>query len=417
MPPLGPRPASRRPAAGLGLLLLAGCALLPTGTVATSDYPPETILRLPDRTPVSFDALLQALASARVIYVGEHHTNPHHHRLQRQILEGLAARGAVALGMEMFARSVQPALDAWVAGELGEEAFLRAAGWEEEWGMNFALYRGLLLAARDRHLPVLALNAPREVIRTVARIGLTQLGPEARAALAEEIAPASDPYLARLEASYAEHQRETPGGLAEFVEAQLAWDETMAEAVAAFLARPEAATARLLVVAGAEHVAFGDGIPARAARRLPHRYAIVLAAGQGEKVPLEAADFVWVTAADPEPPRVPVLGLILARPEGGGPGLRILWVDPKGAAARAGVQAEDRLLALDGQRVESPAQVRAALRGKGADGSATLTLLRGGAERQVTARFGEAGAGRPGVSEGEAPLSRPPAGGQAGGGR
>ncbi|MBI4414564.1 MAG: DUF4198 domain-containing protein, partial [candidate division NC10 bacterium] len=51
----------------------------------------------------------------------------------------------------------------------------------------------------------------------------------------------------------------------------------------------------------------------------------------------------------------------------------------------------------------SPAEVRAALRGKGADGSATLTLLRGGEEREVTARFGETGTGKPGAPGGEAP--------------
>lgn len=403
MLPPGPRPVSGGLSVGLGLLLLAGCALLPTGRVPTGGYPPDTILRLPDRTPVSLDTLLQALAPTRVIYVGEHHVNPHHHRLQRQILEGLATRGPVALGMEMFARSAQPALDAWVAGRLGEEAFLRAADWEEQWGMDFALYRGLLQVAREQRLPVLALNAPRETVRAVARIGLEQLLPEARAALAAEIGPASTAYRARLEAAYAEHRGQASGGLAEFVEAQLAWDETMAEGVAAFLARPEAAGTWLVVVAGAEHVAFAHGIPARAARRLPHRYAIVLAVGQGEEVPLGAADFAWVTAANPEPPRVPSLGLILARPEGSGPGLRILWVDPEGAAGRAGVQGEDRLLALDGKRVESPAEVRAALRGKGPDGSATLTLLRGGEEREVTARFGEIGAGKPGAPGGEAP--------------
>ena len=68
-----------------------------------------------DKT-ISQDALLDRLARADVVFVGEQHTDPATHTLEMTILAGLHKRAGarLALGMEMWERDVQPALDGYL---------------------------------------------------------------------------------------------------------------------------------------------------------------------------------------------------------------------------------------------------------------------------------------------------------------
>ena len=64
------------------------------------------------------------------------------------------------------------------------------------------------------------------------------------------------------------------GDFEHFWDAQLVWDETMAERVTEYLStHPEKA---MVVLAGAGHMEFGSGIPNRVRRRLPQRRMAVL---------------------------------------------------------------------------------------------------------------------------------------------
>src|SRR3569623_2700722 len=86
---------------------------------------PGTWMRMQDRHPTGAnDVLLREVSRRRVGLLGEHHDNPDHHAWQLQVLAGLLAlHPDLAIGFEMFPRSVQPALDRWVAGSLGEKEF------------------------------------------------------------------------------------------------------------------------------------------------------------------------------------------------------------------------------------------------------------------------------------------------------
>src|SRR3990172_12687385 len=107
-------------------LALAGCAAPrgaqlppghPTASSASTALSPDlgespyrridglaegTILHVPTGVEVTRVQLFDLLAGARVIYVGESHTNVRHHRIQLDILTALADRfpGKVAVGME-----------------------------------------------------------------------------------------------------------------------------------------------------------------------------------------------------------------------------------------------------------------------------------------------------------------------------
>src|ERR1039458_8963388 len=141
------------------------------------------------------EAQMHAMAGdARITYVGETHDNPASHRLELQVLQALAERhpGHVALGMEMFVRSQQPTLDRWVAGTLDEKTFLKESRWFDNWNMDFAYYRDLLNFARERHIPVIALNAEKSLVKAVRSMTPEQLSAAEQAQLPE--LDLTDPY-------------------------------------------------------------------------------------------------------------------------------------------------------------------------------------------------------------------------------
>lgn len=245
--------------------------------------------------------LYDALATGRVIYVAELHDQASHHAVQLQVLDGVAQRseGPVALGMEMFLTAHQPILDRWVAGELDEAAFLKAVAWDETWGFDFALYRPLLLYARDRGIRVVGLNVERALSHAVAVQGLDGLSPEMRARLPEmDLGVAA--HRAYFEAAMGEGVHEGMN-IDKFYQAQVLWDEAMARAVAEAMAAPDGPQ-HMVVVAGRAHVEYGFGIPERAARRGAEPFRSVLPLDLQEARPLREtledgrADFLWLTS-------------------------------------------------------------------------------------------------------------------------
>src|ERR1044072_5749212 len=77
---------------------------------------------------VSFDAMLDSLAKADVVFIGEQHDHAQGHALELAIFKGLAdRRQRVALAMEMFERDVQPILDEYLRGLISESSFTAAA--------------------------------------------------------------------------------------------------------------------------------------------------------------------------------------------------------------------------------------------------------------------------------------------------
>ena len=71
---------------------------------------------------ISLDAMLDALAVADVVFLGETHTDETTHRVELAVYEGLLQRkqDRVVLAMEMFERDVQQALDDYLAGRIDE---------------------------------------------------------------------------------------------------------------------------------------------------------------------------------------------------------------------------------------------------------------------------------------------------------
>ena len=319
------------------------------------------IVHLPTGTLVTPQQMHAVVTDARVVYIGETHDNPASHRLELETLKAMEQRhpGKVALGMEMFTRPQQPVLDRWVAGELDEKGFLKASRWYDNWKMDFAYYRDLLLFAKERRIPVIALNAEKSLVQAVRNSPPEELTPEERARLPE--LDLSDPYQrAQTESIFGGH---THGKIPMegFLRAQTLWDETMADSAAAYLAGPQGKDRHLLIVAGGNHISYGFGIPRRLFRRLPTSYVliggtelVVARETKPETMKVELPDFPMVPFdflvhyAYEGLPRKMLLG-VMYEPDPNQRGLAVSNVVPDSNAERAGVKKGDLLLSLDGE--------------------------------------------------------------------
>ena len=403
-------------AAALCLFAITACS--PAGKQLMGDpqdpyplqSPPRTgeIVHMPTGTVVSLGQMLAVAGDARIVYLGETHDNPASHRLQLQVLQALAEihPGRQALGMEMFARSQQPALDRWVEGRLDEKTFLKESRWFDNWSMDFAYYRNLLNFARDRHIPIIALNAEKPLVGAVRRKTTDKLSAEELAQLPE--LDLSDPYQRGMVAAIFGEKSHGGMQLEGFVRAQTVWDETMAESVARYLASPAGKDMHLMVVAGGYHVSYGFGIPRRAFRRLPASYVVI--GGQEIDIPADKQnrlmdvnlpefpmipyDFLAYLAYEDLPKTGVRLGVMI-EPAATGRGLMVNNVAPGSTAERAGLQRGDLLLAIDGQALAENFDLVYAVQQKQPGDHGTLQVVRQGQTLKLDVLFQAAGEAHP----------------------
>jgi len=388
----------------LTALGIAGCAgTAPLGNPEVPYTPPRPpvigdYLHLPTGSYLSRPRMLELTRGIRVLYVGETHDNPASHRLQLELLERMHrdSPGAVALGMEMFNRAQQQALDRWVAGELTEKQFLKQAAWHRNWRMDYRLYRPLLDFARENRIPVIALNAAREQVVALRANDPDDLSEELRLSLPE--LDMEDPYQkAMTEAVFGGHAKgkSIPEG---FHRIQTLWDETMGQSVARYLGGPTGEHMRMLVVAGGNHIRYGFGIPRRAFKRLPHSYLLV--GGQELEIGADKADrlmdievpefpmrpwdiLAYLPYEDLEPKAVS-LGVMLEEAHGEVFASAVL---PGSTAEKAGLMAEDRLLAIDGESVTEAFDLIYAVSRKAPGDEIRLRVRRGEQELKLSAAF------------------------------
>ena len=94
------------------------------------------------------------------------------------------------------------------------------------------------------------------------------------------------PYVKSLSLQMMVHVAATPAALRPMIEAQIARDEAMAQAIATFAASAQGRGRKVLVLCGAGHVAYGLGLPARVRRRLPDSKDRVVLFSESEEVRL-----------------------------------------------------------------------------------------------------------------------------------
>lgn len=263
-----------------GLLLLAtalatGCASTQAAPVASPEATPVTVdygLRVFTATRESnVPEMLDALAKADYVLVGETHLDDQTHRMEQTILQGIIERRgaeATVLSMEMFTRDQQPALDGYLDGSLDEAAFLEQA---PPWSNYRTAYRPLVETAKASGVPVVGANLPRELQRAFGMkksAAMDALTPEQRAWVPAEIFPPAESYWARIEARLRDAGHGHMGDMDEEGRkwsVQNLWDNTMADAMVK--AREANPNASVVHVVGGFHAEYGDGIANQLRRR------------------------------------------------------------------------------------------------------------------------------------------------------
>ena len=274
--------------------------------------------------PCSYKEVLDDLATADVIYLGERHGILRHHHLQARIVQDLTAKKIpLVLGLEMLEKQYQPILDRYNKGEIDFEQLAKETDWKNHWN-NYQDYKETLEAARKAGAPILALNARAETIRNIARKGgLGKIDAESRKELPAGIQLDDPAYKQMIQPLIMGHMSANPDFLKPVYEAQICRDEMMAATLCDFLKTSEGKGRKAVVLCGNIHAACGLGTPARVLRRLPAiKDRIVSFSASGDvkltppqiasrrpvhttredirKVNLRIADYLYVTAPKKE---------------------------------------------------------------------------------------------------------------------
>jgi uncharacterized iron-regulated protein len=244
--------------------------------------------------------IIKKLQAAKIVYLGETHDRQSDHQHQLAIIQSLfQAKPKLAIGMEMFQRQQQPALDRYLAGNITAAELRDQTEFDKSWGYPWVYYLPILEFAKANRLPLIALNTPSAISRKAAKQGLNSLTPAELKYIPPltEIDRSNTKYQQMILASYQQHAgivSISSKSFDRFYTAQLLWDETMAESTANFIRQhPDH---QMIVLAGRSHIGYGYGIPDRVLRRLKKppsiQKTVVLSLDDDLPQP-DLADFIW----------------------------------------------------------------------------------------------------------------------------
>ena len=266
------------------------CPVMDLGT-AFAEYG-DHILKTSSGITLGLGQILSDLKKAPLIFVGEQHGDTRHHELQLRVLRTLHNLGIpVAIGLEMFTTRDQEYLDSWIQGTLSEKEFVRAH--ERNWGNTWHLYSPIYRYAREKNIPLVGLNVPKEITTRVARQGFSSLSPEQRSQLPLVSCDVDEKYKSFIKMALSAHEPwENSSTFESFCEAQLIWDTTMAFRLVRHLERNPGVT--VVVMAGNSH-SWRSGIPEQLSRfGNGIDYRIILP----EVPPVQTRQFIDSTVAD-----------------------------------------------------------------------------------------------------------------------
>jgi predicted metalloprotease with PDZ domain len=208
-----------------------------------------------------------------------------------------------------------------------------------------------------------------ELTHKVGHVGLDGLNDEDRQQLPADIAPADEAYRQRLKEVFDYHPNDKEHSFEHFLEAQLLWDEGMAERAAAYL--EEHPDHHLVVIAGNQHLAWGSAIPQRLQRRMEVTAASILNSWDGPVKP-GLADFLLLPDERPLPP-AGTLGVLLKDDKDQ---VIIATCTTDGACAAVGIKTGDRITAIDNNAINNITDLRLALWDKQPGDTISIDIVR-----------------------------------------
>jgi aminopeptidase N len=341
----------------------------------------EDVPAIETRTIINIPEVVERAAGKKIIYVGELHDRFEDHRAEYDIIRALHEKNNnIAIGMEMFQKPFQKALDDYIAGKIDEREFLKKSEYFSRWRFDYTLYREILLYAREYRIPVIALNIRSGIVSKVAKSGLLSLSEKELKEVPADMDLSNSVYRARLKKFYGLHEDSPMMNFDFFYEAQVLWDESMAHNLNDFMQKHPGV--QVVVLAGAGHLAYGSGIPARAYRLNKQDYTIIVnSAGDAER---EIADYILFpkSIVAPESPKL----MVMIKEEKGE--VIISGFPPDSISEKAGLEKDDIILSVDETKIHDVADLKIFLLYKKKGDTVTVTVKRkrflfGPAEKKI----------------------------------
>jgi uncharacterized iron-regulated protein len=294
--------------------------------------------------------IIDAISDKPLILIGERHTNYEDHKVELAVIAGLYKKGRkLTIGMEMFQRPFQKAIDGYLSAALDESEFLEKTEYFKRWSFDYNYYREIIEYARAMGIPIIALNQRTEIIDKVSRGGLDALSAEERKEIPPDMDMSDESYKKRLKEVYEDHPRGST--FENFYQSQILWDETMAHSAAR--AMEEKPDSQMVVLAGANHIMYSSGIPGRIHRLTGRDYVTLIMGGFRRDIG------TYVLFPRPvEPPFSARLGVIAK--EAGGV-VTINEFSPDSLALKAGLKEGDIITFIDGRRIKAVSDIKIAL--------------------------------------------------------
>ncbi len=273
-------------------LALAGCAARPSA--ATVEATTQSVQPVQPIADVA--ARVQALLPLDALLLGEQHDAPDHQRIHREVIEALAARGALAgvvLEMAMQGNSTVGLVGA------SEDAVRAALKWDEK-AWPWAAYAPAIMAAVHAGVPVMGSNMAR------AQMGAAMQQPDLDQRLSGPALKAQQQLIRLGHCDLLPESQISP-----MTRIQIARDVAMANAVVeahANATNPASSAKTVVLLAGSGHVARALGVPLHLPPGLRAKSVLLVAGGTSEAGG-KASDFDVVWAAAPVPAKDYCAGL------------------------------------------------------------------------------------------------------------
>lgn len=228
----------------------------------------------------------------RFVFVGESHNNPEHHRAQANVIEALVKAGRdVTVGFEMFTRDNQDNINPFSLGWWTHEEFVEKSNWKKQWGFKYEIYKPIFEVIKTNGLPMVALNVPRDWVRQVSKQGPDSLTPEQKKWVPSLDLTNKD-HRSVFDALIGGH----PGTGADGMYAgQVTWDTGMAQTALDAMGAIGNARKVMVIVAGAGHMMYSQGINYRITKKTGERTLNVtcIDADSSREVSASLGDYVF----------------------------------------------------------------------------------------------------------------------------
>lgn len=343
---------------------------------------------------IPFVNMIKDMRKSRFIYIGESHNSLPMHDIQLEIINALYEQDKnLAIGLEMFSVGFQEVLNKWSMGILSQPEFIQESKWYINWNYNYGFYKGIFKLAKDKKIPLYAINVPKTIITKIRKKGWNALSEEEKKITPKPgLSHEGHRTLIRTIFESTELPPQMKGrGLEMAFEglyrAQSAWDEAMAFHA---LRATEREGRKVVVLAGSGHLLYNLGINRRAYQRSPSPFktVICLVVPEGKKglrVTRSLADYVWGIAEE-KMPAFPSVGLRFKKFDG----LDNLVVENKpinGVAKNSNFLKGDVILSVDGMSFTDINDLRTYLAKFKWNDEVKFRLLRNASQLDVLLKF------------------------------